>query len=494
MVFNSVSFLIFFPIVVGLYFVLPKKARAAWLLVTSYYFYMSWNALYAILILFSTFITYLAGILLGKSKSEKGKKWVVAGSLIINLGILFFFKYFDFALDNLNAVFNLINVKIISNPFDILLPVGISFYTFQALGYTIDVYRGEVPAEKNFIRYALFVSFFPQLVAGPIERSKNLLSQVERLNKERLFSYEKVVSGFSMMCWGMFLKMVLADNIAIFVDSVWDNLQMAGSTATIFAAVAFSLQIYCDFGGYSTIAIGAARVMGFDLMENFNTPYFATSIADFWRRWHISLSSWFRDYVYIPLGGNRCSKVRHYINIMITFLVSGLWHGADWTYVIWGGIHGAYQVIGKLLMPVREKLTKFFKVNIRTTSYHLGQIVVTFALTTFAWIFFRADSLSEAKLFIKHLLTKPDPWNLFNGSLYDFGVDTTDFHVIVVAIFALVLADIIRYRRKCDIGAFLYGQNLWFRWLVLIVLIVACLVYGAYGINFDSAQFIYFQF
>ena len=494
MVFNSLSFLIFFPIVVLIYFVIPKRARKYWLLVASYYFYMSWNAVYALLILASTLVTYLSGILIQKAGTVSRRKWVVAGSFIINLGILFFFKYFDFLIDNINRVLNLADISLITNPFSLVLPVGISFYTFQALSYTVDVYRGDVEAEKNFVKYALFVSFFPQLVAGPIERSKNLLSQVDELDNRRLFEYDKVVSGFGMMCYGMFLKMVLADHLAIFVDSVWDNLQTAGMTACIFAAIAFSFQIYGDFAGYSTIAIGAARIMGFDLMENFNTPYFATSIANFWRKWHISLSTWFRDYVYIPLGGSRCSKVKKYRNLLITFLVSGLWHGANWTYVVWGGLHGFYQIVGDLLKPVREKARKLFNVNTEVTSFKLGQIIVTFALTTFAWIFFKASSLHEALFFIKTMLKRPDPWALFDGSLYNYGIDTTDFHLLVVALLVVLIVDIIRYRRKVDVGEFLRSQNLWFRWLAYIALIVGCLVYGAYGVNFDSTQFIYFQF
>lgn len=494
MLFNSIDFLIFFPIVAIVYYVIPKKAKTLWLLIASYYFYMSWNAIYALLILTSTVVTYISGILISKADSVKKKKWVVAGSFTINLGILFFFKYFDFLLDNINAVTSKVGISVISNPFDIVLPVGISFYTFQALSYTVDVYRKDIDAEKNFFRYALFVSFFPQLVAGPIERSGNLLSQIQRLKDEKLFDYKKVVSGFSLMCWGMFLKMVLSDHLSVFVDGVWNNLHMAGMTATIIAAIAFSFQIYCDFGAYSTIAIGAARMMGFDIMENFNTPYFSTSIAEFWRRWHISLSTWFKDYLYIPLGGSRCSKIKKYRNLMITFLVSGLWHGANWTYVIWGGIHGIYQVVGDLLKPVKEKLVRLFKVDVTASSHKAGKILVTFILTTFAWIFFRADTLSDAGMFFRRMITRPDPWALFDGSLYTFGTDVKDFHIIVVAMLALLLADILRYVKKVDVGEYLYRQNLWFRWIVLFALILMCVIYGAYGINFNSAQFIYFQF
>lgn len=272
------------------------------------------------------------------------KKSVVAGSFLINLGILFFFKYFDFILDNLNNVLKGFNIEVLNKPFDIILPVGISFYTFQALSYTMDVYREEIKAEKNILKYALFVSFFPQLVAGPIERSKNLLMQINTVPLKKLLNYERIMSGLSTMLYGYFLKMVIADRIAVIVNTVYDQYYMFGSVELVFASICFAIQIYCDFSSYSMIAVGAAKVMGFDLMENFNTPYFASSIKDFWRRWHISLSTWFRDYLYIPLGGNRCSTVRKYFNLILTFLISGLWHGAQWHYILWGG--GAWNLSG----------------------------------------------------------------------------------------------------------------------------------------------------
>lgn len=491
MVFNSIDFLLFFPVVVLIYFVIPQKARKYWLLIASYYFYMSWNKTYALLILASTVTTFLGGIFLNKVSK---KKLVVAGTFIVNLGILFSFKYLNFLIENINFISRRLGGDAISHSLNVLLPVGISFYTFQALGYIIDVYRGDIEPEKNFVRYALFVSFFPQLVAGPIERSKNLLSQIEREDKERLFSYSKVVSGFAMMCYGMFIKVVLADNLAVFVDNVWENLQIVGFTEGLFAAVAFSLQIYCDFGAYSTIAIGAARVMGFDLMENFNTPYFATSISDFWRRWHISLSTWFKDYLYIPLGGSRCSKARKYRNIMVVFLVSGLWHGANWTYVIWGGIHGLYQIIGDALKPLREKISDILRIDREAGSYKFGRILGTFFLTTFAWIFFRADSLKDAVCFLKRMFSRFNPWSLHDGNLYNFGVNRTDFHVVVVAALVLLVVDIFRYVKKEDFGQILVRQNLIFRWIVLLALIVSTIIFGAYGIHFSTAQFIYFQF
>ena len=353
MLFNSLNFLIFFPIAALLYWVLPHKVRWVWLLIASYYFYMCWNASYALLLATSTLITYLSGLLIGKANRVKNEKkrvrlrkfWVFL-SFTLNLGILFFFKYFSFAVDNLNLILNALHMKLITPDFDVLLPVGISFYTFQALSYTVDIYRGDLPPERNLGKYALFVSFFPQLVAGPIERSKNLITQ---LHEKHTFCYTEVKNGLLLMLWGFFQKLVIADRAAILVNQVFNQYNEYAGFQIAIAVLLFAMQIYCDFAGYSNIAIGAAHVMGFSLMKNFDRPYFSKSIPEFWRRWHISLSTWFRDYLYIPMGGNRKGTFRKYFNVMVTFLASGLWHGASWNYVAWGLLHGLYQVIGGLL-------------------------------------------------------------------------------------------------------------------------------------------------
>ena len=494
MLFNSLDFLIFFPIVVLIYFIIPKKIRYIWLLVASYYFYMCWNAKYALLIGVSTLITYLSGLFLGKIQKTGLRKLVVAVSFISNLGILVFYKYTDFILDNVNLMLQKANVQIVTNPFDIILPVGISFYTFQALSYTMDVYRKEIEAEKNPLRYALFVSFFPQLVAGPIERSKNLLNQVKSIEKIKVWNYDRVVNGAVMMVWGLFQKMVIADRISIYVDAVYKNLHAVGSLETIFAAIGFSIQIYCDFAAYSTIAIGAAKVMGFELMENFDTPYFAASIKEFWRRWHISLSTWFRDYLYIPLGGNRKGKIRKYINLMVTFLVSGLWHGASWNFVVWGGLHGLYQILGEIFAPLRNKVVKITKTNQTVFSYKLGQILFTFSLTTLTWVFFRAKTLGEAMLFFERMFTRWNPWVFFNEGMYKFGLDRREVNILFVALIVMLLVEVVKYTKNKVISDFILEQNLWFRWVTVMGLIIATLVYGEYGVAFDSNQFIYFQF
>lgn len=494
MAFNSVPFLVFFPIVVLIYYFIPKKLKSYWLLIASYYFYMSWNAKYAVLIFISTLITFLSGIFVEKAKTSKGRKGVVAISFVSNISILVFFKYFAFLLGNLNKVLGIIGISSLNNPFSFILPVGISFYTFQALSYTMDVYRGQVEARRNFVDYALFVSFFPQLVAGPIERSGALLSQIEKMKTEKMFDYKRFVTGFSMMLWGMFMKVVIADRISIFVDGVFGSLQAVGSVEAILGAIAFAIQIYCDFGGYSAIAIGAANVMGFTLCENFDAPYLSGSIAEFWRRWHISLSSWFRDYLYIPLGGNRKGKVRKYINLMITFLVSGLWHGAAWTYVLWGAIHGVYQVIGDLLKPVKAKLIDFFKLDTKAFSHRAICVVVTFLLSCLAWIPFRAASISDTFRYYRCLFTRPNLWVLFNESLYSYGLNHLEVSILMFCLVILVAADFLKHIKRETVGEFLYRQNLWFRWFALIFLLLMCLVFGQYGVEFDSAKFIYFQF
>mgnify|MGYP001109031086 FL=1 len=479
------------------YFVIPKALRQIWLLAASYYFYMSWNARYALLIAASTLITYVSGIAIERYRESgrTGRRLTVLFSCLgINLGILLFFKYGNFLIASLDRGLELLHIGSVDQRFYFLLPVGISFYTFQALGYTIDVYRGDVRAETNLIRYALFVSFFPQLVAGPIERSKNLLSQMQNIAEIKLWNARRVTSGTILMIWGFFVKMVIADRAAVLVNTVFDNYHMYGSTELVLAAVFFALQIYCDFGSYSLIAIGAAKIMGFELMENFNTPYFACSIRDFWSRWHISLSTWFRDYLYIPLGGNRRGRVRKSVNIMIVFLASGLWHGADWSYVVWGGIHGAYQVIGDYLASFREKCIRKLRVNTACFSWKFLQTTVTFILVVFAWIFFRADSIGDALQYIRRIWVRPTPWVLFNGEIFTLGLDRPEMNILLVSICMLGLVDLVRYRKKMTLDVFLMQQNLWFRGGIMIGLVVLIFVCGKYGVGFDPQQFIYFQF
>ena len=491
MLFNSTEFMIFFPITLIFYWIFPKKYRYICLFIASYTFYMFWNPKYAMLMGTSTVVTFLSGVLIEKLKY---KRTVVAFSFIINLAILIFFKYFDFLLQNINIVLSALNIQLINKPFDVILPVGISFYTFQALSYTIDVYRGEIKSEKNIIKYALFVSFFPQLVAGPIERSNNLLIQIENLEKVKRFDYERITEGLTLMLFGYFQKMVIADRAAILVDTVFNGYYEYNSMALILAAIFFAIQIYCDFGSYSLIAIGTAKVMGINLMENFNTPYFARSVKEFWGRWHISLSTWFRDYLYIPLGGNRCSNIRKSFNILVTFLVSGLWHGANFTFIAWGAIHGIFHIIEEQLKPIKEKYLNKFKIKTNAFSFALIEIIITFIIVDLAWIFFRAETIHDAIHYIQRIFTRIDLWTLFDGTLYGLGLSIFEMNILIIALFILIAFDLVKYTRKESIFEFLNKQNLYFRWFVMLFLIFYIIVYGKYGAGFDPKQFIYFQF
>lgn len=502
MLFNSIDFLIFFPVVLVIYFAIPKKYSYIWLLIASYYFYMCWNPIYISLIVISTLVTYFCGIILGKvaekledatQKKSIKKKIVLILGLLINLGILGYFKYSNFLINNWNVIANKLHINAVS-PISIVLPVGISFYTFQAIGYMIDVYKGTVQPEKNILKYALFVSFFPQLVAGPIERSDRFLKQIQKPIIEKKWDYDRITSGLTIMLWGYFQKVVIADRLAVLVDYVFENFEQLGMVGLGTGAIAFAFQIYCDFAGYTWIAIGAAKVLGFTLMENFNTPYFASSVVDFWKRWHISMTSWFTDYVYIPLGGSRCSKWKHYRNIMVTFLVSGLWHGANWTYVCWGAIHGLYQIAEKEITPIIRKLNQRLQTKTDSFGYKFSKILVTFLLVDFAWIFFRADSIHQAIHYIYRMFHFRDYWALVDQSVLNLGLDGLELNIIVVALMLLFAVDFVKYRQKMNIDQWLTKQWIVFRWIALIGMLFFVLVLGYYGPGFDSAQFIYFQF
>lgn len=490
MFFNSIEFLIFFPIVVLLYFAVPDKAKKFWLLVASFYFYMCWNAKYALLLLVSTLISYLCGIGIEKCNKTVQKKWLVAASLLSNLGILFTFKYVQFFSQILEEVLSLLHIQVTIPSLNLLLPVGISFYTFQALGYVIDVYRGEIPAERNFVRYALFVSFFPQLVAGPIERSKNMLPQILSPGK---FNFEEAKEGFLLMLWGFFLKIVIADRIAIFVDEVYGNYSIYPKIHLILATMLFAFQIYCDFYGYSIIALGTARILGFSLTENFNAPYFSTSVAKFWKNWHISLTSWFRDYIYIPMGGNKKGALRKYINILVVFLVSGLWHGASLSFVIWGGLNGLYQVVGSLTENLRNRLSRILHANRQMPVCLFIRGLITFALVDISWIFFRAEGVKEAVGIIKAMLSRHNPWSSPEKSLFACGLNTKNFAFLMVCLIILGIADIFKKKGIVIHKALLKRSNL-LLCLIIPLIIIFILTFGKYGPAFDARNFIYFQF
>lgn len=392
MLFNSFEFLLFFPIVTILFFVMPHRFRWSLLLTASCFFYMYFIPVY-ILILFGTIIIdYFAGIYLEKTVDPKRKKFYLICSLIANIGVLAVFKYYNFFLDNINEVsLELFDRATALRYLGIALPIGLSFHTFQAMSYTFEVYYGRQKAEKHFGIYALYVMFYPQLVAGPIERPQNILHQ---FHQKQNFDYQRFSSGLQMMIWGLFKKVVIADNLAGLVNTAYTNPEDHTGMTLLLTSYFFAFQIYCDFSGYSDMAIGAARVMGYDLMENFRTPYLSASIKEFWSRWHISLSTWFRDYLYIPLGGNRVGKSRWMLNLFLVFLISGIWHGANWTYVVWGALHGVFLMFA----IVKDDFIEKRNINFLKTSklLHVINVFITLQLVCFAWIFFRANSIQDA--------------------------------------------------------------------------------------------------
>ncbi len=470
MLFNSFAFLIFFPVVCILYFLLPQRFRWLFLLIASYYFYMNWKPSYAILIGISTLLTYLCGILVEQSHVKYRKKMFLTFSLVINFGILFLFKYFDFLNQSVFSLLEQANIRWEVPNLNLLLPVGISFYTFQAVGYTIDVYRGDIKAERHLGIYALFISFFPQLVAGPIERARNLLPQFREYH---VFNANLASQGLKLMLWGMVMKVVVADRVAVYVNAVYNNVEQHTGLSLLVATCLFAVQIYCDFGGYSLIAVGCAKVMGYRLMNNFNRPYLALNITDFWRRWHISLSTWFKDYLYIPLGGNRVSKMKNYFNLFVTFFVSGIWHGANWTFVVWGALHGLFQVIEKALGLNWITGRKF---NLQS----VFRIILTFVLVDFAWIFFRANNIHDAFSIIHKVCTN------LNSTLY---VDQKTMFYAMLGLCLLIFKDIKDEFWSNQFNV-LSNRRIVVRFSVYTFLIVVILLCGV----FDSSQFIYFQF
>lgn len=495
MSFSSIEFLIFFPVVAIFYYILPHKVRWIWLLISSYYFYMSWNPKYVFLIGISTIITYISGILIDKSNQLKDKKIkikikkiLVFFSVFSNLSILALFKYYNFFSKSLIKIFSYINVNLNMPSFDFLLPVGISFYTFQALSYTIDVYRNDTKVEKNLFKYALFVSFFPQLLSGPIQKSKYFIHQID---ERHYFDYTKVKNGLILMIWGYFQKTMVADRLAQIVNTVYNDPSNYKGFEIIIATIFFAFQLYCDFASYSNIAIGAAEVMGFRLSVNFERPYFSKSIREFWKRWHMSLTSWFMDYLYFPLGGSRCSKLRTYFNVMVVFVVSGLWHGANFTFIIWGTLHGIYYIIEKSFKSVGDKLLMKFKVNTGNFGYKLFMVLINFLLVDFAWLFFRADSFKSATILIQNMFYF-NPSIFFNGGLYKLGLDSSNFLVAILSSFVILIVDLLQ--RSGNLRYKLSKQNVVFRWSLYLVSLVSILIFGVYGPGYNVQQFIYSKF
>jgi D-alanyl-lipoteichoic acid acyltransferase DltB (MBOAT superfamily) len=481
MLFNSFAFcFVFFPLVTALYFVLPHRYRWALLLAASCWFYMAFVPVYILILGFTIAVDYAAGILIEGSNGKKRKGWLVA-SIVANLGVLAFFKYFNFLNQNIGVLFEAAGIGYGVPDLGILLPIGLSFHTFQSLSYTIEVYRGHQQAERRPGVFALYVMFYPQLVAGPIERPANLLRQ---LNVPMRWDNDRVIAGLKQMLWGFFKKLVIADRCGVIVDQIYGHSHEYQALALVLATYLFAVQIYCDFSGYGDIALGAARVMGFDLMVNFRTPYLSTSISEFWGRWHISLSSWFRDYLYIPLGGNRVVRWRWYTNLLIVFLVSGLWHGANWTYVIWGGLHGLYLIAALVFAGFWKRFDGATGLDRIPKVKHWISLFITFHLAVFAWIFFRANSVEQAAD-VLHRMTSTS-WTLqeLYDLRYDLKVGQVDITLLLVPLFFLIdpLFDAVVKGQRNLSGA--WGQ------LAFAALLVGILLFGFFG----STSFIYFQF
>lgn len=476
MLFNSFEFMLFFPIVFALYWGLPHRFRWILLLAASYFFYMCWDPAFILLILFDTAVTYTAGRLLTRWEDPKRRKWVLGVSLFLCFAVLFVFKYLEFAWSQFALLVGIVGWHPDPELVKIALPVGISFYTFQTVGYVIDVYRGKVKAEKHFGIYAAFISFFPQLVAGPIERTGNLLPQIR---SEKTFDSDGAMYGLRLMIVGFFKKMCIADVLSVYVDRIFNHLGEKTGFAVVLAMIFFTLRIYCDFSGYSDIAIGSAKIMGIDLMKNFKSPYYSSSIREFWSRWHISLSTWFKDYVYIPLGGNRKGKLRTCFNLMITFLVSGIWHGANWTFVLWGALHGAGQVAERLLLPKTD----------RNRAVRCLRVALTFLFCMFAWVFFRANSVSDAFLSFR-LMTE----GIGNVKQYISsglaGMELTHVAIIKVAVTVGILTvyDLFAYRQ--DMITWLGKRPAGVR------IVLTCLMLAVILLTFATtpSEFVYFQF
>ncbi|MBC7864146.1 MAG: MBOAT family protein [Bacteroidia bacterium] len=497
MLFNSFSFLIFFPVITLLYFVLPYNMRWLMLLAASCFFYMFFVPYYIIILLVTIVVDYFAGILIEKQTDQKKKKrWLVL-SIIANVGVLFVFKYFNFFIDNINTVAAFFHWNYSLDLLKIVLPIGLSFHTFQAMSYTIEVSRGNQKAERHFGIYALYVMYYPQLVAGPIERPQNLLWQ---FHKKHSFNYDDVTGGLKQMAWGLLKKVVIADRLAEFVNPVYTDPHSFPGISIFIATVFFTFQIYCDFSGYSDIAIGASRVMGIHLMKNFNKPYFSSSIAEFWKRWHVSLSTWFRDYLYIPLGGNRKGKWRGYLNIFIVFLVSGFWHGANWTFVVWGSLHGIYLLFGSITHAVREKIRLAIFGNKMKNLGKIIQVAVVFFLVCFAWIFFRAENMDKALYIAKNFFTgipeyisgigkkgflwaEPIVMNRYLKAVW------FEYFLIAVFIFAMLVVEFLQKKQ----GGYLWikAKHPAVRWTMYFAGVYSILFFGIYHKN---NEFIYFQF
>jgi alginate O-acetyltransferase complex protein AlgI len=484
MLFNSFQFLIFFPIVVVTFFALPDRWRNIFLLIASYYFYMCWRPAYIAVIWFITLLDYFVGIMIEEAANERTRRFFLAVSILGNFGLLFVFKYFNFFAASLSPALRPLNLFGDMPTLSLMLPIGLSFHTFQAVSYTIEVYRRRVPAERNLLHYALYVSFFPQMVAGPIERPYHLLPQF-KLPKR--IEFASVRYGLELAMWGFFKKVVVADRVAALVNVVYHAPRTFSGPILTLATIFFAIQIYCDFSGYSDIAIGCAKIMGFDLMTNFRQPYFSQSIDEFWHRWHISLSTWFRDYLYIPLGGNRVSTPRWSLNILIVFTVSGLWHGANWTFVAWGAVHGFYYLVGRVTSRWRRSIAQMLGEARMPRVWTAGRMIVTFALVTAAWVFFRARSLGDAQYVLTHFYQRGN-FQLADLDVFHVGLARSDLLVAVAMSAVVFVVD------WTLMNSSLTARKIWSikpaRWALYYACTYSIVFFGV----FEHLEFIYFRF
>lgn len=465
MIFNSIEFILFFILTFVIYYCVKDKYKYIIILLSSYFFYGYANIKYLILLFLITLISYLSGYYISKKNDKNTQKKIIVISVIVMLGLLTYFKYLNFVLGNINIIFNS-NFNIAN----LVVPLGISFYILQAITYPIDIYRKDVNVEMNFLKFASFISFFPCILSGPIGKSKKMLPQ---FSLNHAFNYDEVKKGLLYVLYGFFQKLVIADCMSIGINNVYGNLHEFSGLPLLVVVLFYSFQIYFDFASYSNIAYGCAKMLGYDVIKNFNSPYFADSIKNFWARWHISLSTWFKEYLYIPLGGNRKGKIITYINLLIVFIASGLWHGAAWTYIIWGIIHGMYQVL--------ERIFKY-KCKLKIIN-----IFITFILVTFAWIFFRSNNLNDAiyviinmfKIDFNHILTQ----------LLTIGLDKFDYIIIIVSMIFVFTLEIIN--TKYNVIEYFNKLNVVIRWTIYFVIIFSILIFGCYGPGFDNSQFIY---
>ncbi|MCR5686984.1 MAG: MBOAT family protein [Lachnospiraceae bacterium] len=479
MLFNSLEFAIFLPIAFAVYWLCPGRFRWVVLVLASCWFYMSRNPVYVVLLLFATAVSFAAGILMERTASPKRRRAVLLCALVLCLSVLFVFKYFNFFSTSISEVFTFFGMPLNPVVLNVLLPIGISFYTFQTLGYVIDVYKDKCPAEHHFGKYAAFTMFFPQIMAGPIGRAESLLPQIKMF---RNFDRAKATYGLKQMAWGYFKKIAIADTIALYISKVFDRPHDFSGFSLVLAAVLFTVQIYCDFSGYSDIAIGCAKLMGIDLMKNFSCPYFSQSVREFWSRWHISLSTWFRDYVYIPLGGNRRGRIRTCINLLITFLISGLWHGANWTFVFWGFIHGLAQILENILVPAKKRTS--------TGIVRALRIICVFIFCSIAWVFFAANSIGDAFYMIGHMFDgASSPVGYLQSGFISIGLAKLPFAFLAVSVAALAAFD--WYSLKTDVITAISSKKTAVRWLVYIILTVWTIFHLPAS---NSTEFIYFQF